>query len=441
MTVAAAEEGRLRVGRDTERELERLFDRHADDVRRYVVMVLRNRSDAEDIVQQTFLKALRALRAGVSPERPRQWLVAIAHNECRMHFRQASRRPSEVELDVVVDQASIDDGAPSADEIREALAHLAPNQRAALVMRELEDRSYAEIAAALEVSESAVETLLFRARRALREQFEDKGDCDDAQLLLAADSLDELSRKRLRAHTRSCRACATLERRRRGKLAAAGRKLGAIFPFPSSWSSLFGGGAAKVAIAVAAATLAAGGAVEVAKTDSTRPKPSTPELQHDAIRPTPVPGSTGRATPVAAARATAARRGSTPADSGRDATGRLLKPLTDGKSVATPSQAPHVDDHLFPAEELSGSHPQPAPPRRPQLPGTQAQPAAPTSARTRPTRRPPRTSPGGSGGKAVLPPLPSVPPLPAVPPLPEVTKASPLPLPEPPALPEPPSVP
>ena len=61
-----------------------------------------------------------------------------------------------------------EDDAPTGDDIRRALGHLAFNQRAALVMRELEGRSYAEIAEILDVSTSAVETLIFRARRALR---------------------------------------------------------------------------------------------------------------------------------------------------------------------------------------------------------------------------------------------------------------------------------
>src|SRR4051795_10644469 len=84
MATAAAEQARLpRIGRNAEGELERLYARHAADVRRYVQLVMRNRNETEDVVQQTFLKALGALQRGAVPERPRQWLFAIAHNECR----------------------------------------------------------------------------------------------------------------------------------------------------------------------------------------------------------------------------------------------------------------------------------------------------------------------------------------------------------------------
>ena len=82
-----------------------------------------------------------------------------------------SRRPKEVVWDERVAAPPIDDG-PTADEIRQALGHLSFNQRSALVMRELEGRSYGEIGEILDLSVSAVETLIFRARRALREQLE-----------------------------------------------------------------------------------------------------------------------------------------------------------------------------------------------------------------------------------------------------------------------------
>ena len=61
-------------------------------------------------------------------------------------------------------------------------------------MRELEGRSYKEIAAALEVSESAVETLIFRARRALREQLEGSLTCGQAEQLLSRQLDGELAR-------------------------------------------------------------------------------------------------------------------------------------------------------------------------------------------------------------------------------------------------------
>ena len=68
--------------------------------------------------------------------------------------------------------APVDESVPTADEIRQALGHLSFNQRSALVMRELEGRTYREIGEILDLSVSAPETLIFRARSALREQLE-----------------------------------------------------------------------------------------------------------------------------------------------------------------------------------------------------------------------------------------------------------------------------
>src|SRR5205807_3782177 len=153
----------------------------------------------------------------------RHWLIAIAHNVCRQRFRQASRRPEEVALEA--DPAAIvDEGdTPTAAEIRRALGHLPFNQRSALVLRELEGRSYAEIAGILDLSVSAVETLIFRARRALREQLEGSLTCAEAELALSRQldgRLPRAERGQLRAHLRECPECAHLARRLRARRAA-----------------------------------------------------------------------------------------------------------------------------------------------------------------------------------------------------------------------------
>ena len=131
------------------------------------------------------MNAYRAYQRGERPKAPRNWLIAIAHNVCRQRFRQTARRPNEVALDEELAEAQPEQEGPSAEEIGRALGHLAFNQRAALVMRELEGRSYAEIAEILDTSVSAVETLLFRARRALREQLEESLTCVEAELAIS----------------------------------------------------------------------------------------------------------------------------------------------------------------------------------------------------------------------------------------------------------------
>src|SRR3954453_2279390 len=161
------------VGRTAplDRAFERMYKRHVQDVYRYALAVLANDADAEDVVQTTFLNAYRSYQSGTRPKETGNWLIAIAHNVCRQRFRTAARRPREVALDPDLTPVADDDGGErySREDIQRALSALTFPQRSALAMRELEGRSYKEIGAALEVSPSAVETLIFRARRAFRE--------------------------------------------------------------------------------------------------------------------------------------------------------------------------------------------------------------------------------------------------------------------------------
>src|ERR687888_240145 len=242
----------------TDRAFERLYRRHVADVYRYALAVMRNQPDAEDVTQTTFMNAYRAFKRGERPEKAQNWLIAIAHNVCRQRFRQSARRPLEVSFDDdVADRYIEDDDVPTGEDIRRALGHLAFNQRAALVMRELEGRSYAEIAEILELSPSAVETLIFRARRALREQLESSLTCGEAELAISR-QLDGLLPRRergaLRAHLRQCDECASFARRQRAQRSAL-RALGAV-PLPASLSSFFGGGAAVGTGLVAKAAVA-----------------------------------------------------------------------------------------------------------------------------------------------------------------------------------------
>jgi RNA polymerase sigma-70 factor, ECF subfamily len=149
---------------------EGFYREHVAEVYQYALAVLGNSADAEDVTQQTFLNAYRAFQRGERPQKAHNWLIKIAHNVCRMRWRQSGRRPQEVPLERAGEPAAPDDERPSLDLLLSALAKLPFNQRAAIVMREVEDRSYAEIAEVLGVSVPAVEALLFRARGNLRER-------------------------------------------------------------------------------------------------------------------------------------------------------------------------------------------------------------------------------------------------------------------------------
>jgi RNA polymerase sigma-70 factor (ECF subfamily) len=255
----------LAQGLRTDRSFERIYRRHVGDVYRYALAVLHHAADAEDVTQTTFLNAYRAFQRGERPRNPQNWLITIAHNVCRQRFRQAKRRPEEVAYDDGIGEAvREEERRPTAEDIQRGLAHLAFNQRAALVMRELEGRSYGEIAEILGLSVSAVETLLFRARRALREQLEGTLTCLDAERAISRRADGQLARTEraaLRAHLRECKECERLARSQRAQRTAF--KALAAMPIPTSVTTLFGGGgvAGGALAAKAAALVVAGVAV------------------------------------------------------------------------------------------------------------------------------------------------------------------------------------
>jgi RNA polymerase sigma factor (sigma-70 family) len=152
-----------------DRAFESLYRRHVKDVYHYALALLRNPADAEDVTQTTFLNAYRAYSRGVEVEKPQNWLIKIAHNVARTRYARTSRRVKEVPLEDHLEQLAVpEQNKAEIEGVLEALGRLPFNQRAALVMRELEGRSYVEIADTINVSVSAVETLIFRARRSLR---------------------------------------------------------------------------------------------------------------------------------------------------------------------------------------------------------------------------------------------------------------------------------
>ncbi len=246
----------LRLRPDNDKAFERLYERHVRDVYRYAAAMLGEAADAEDVTQTTFLNAYRAFQSGTRPEKPRSWLIAIAHNVCRQRFRQAQRRPHEVAFDERIGEreAAAESLAPSAEDLRRALSQLPPNQRAAIVMRELEGGSYAEIAEVLGTTVSALETLLFRARRALREQLEEQLTCQQAAFAVNKQLDGRLSlgeRRALRAHLRACAECNSLAQSQRAQRRAL--KALVLVPLPATVSHWMGSQSAAAATGAAGA--------------------------------------------------------------------------------------------------------------------------------------------------------------------------------------------
>ncbi len=155
---------------------EGLYERHSAKILSYCLHQLGSREEAEDAVQTTFMNAFRALGRGVVPEAESAWLFKIAENVCLSRRRSSWRRgriESPSDFDVI--EEVVPGPSRQRDEligIEDALASMPEQQRRAILLREWQGLSYREIGEELEVSQSAVETLIFRARRSLAQGLE-----------------------------------------------------------------------------------------------------------------------------------------------------------------------------------------------------------------------------------------------------------------------------
>jgi RNA polymerase sigma factor (sigma-70 family) len=159
---------------ETTREL---YTRHGQRVHSFCMSRLRNAEEAQDAAQTTFVYVLSALNRGVVPRNELAWLLTIADNVCRSTRRSLGRRLARLvntdvdELEAAVTSISAETNE-TLDALREALGELPDNQRRAILLREWQGLSYADIADQLQLSVAAVETLLFRARRGIAARLE-----------------------------------------------------------------------------------------------------------------------------------------------------------------------------------------------------------------------------------------------------------------------------
>jgi RNA polymerase sigma factor (sigma-70 family) len=148
-----------------------LYERYSGPLYSFCLHRLGSREEAEDAVQTTFLNAFRGLQRGIVPAAESAWLFKIAENVCLTRHRSAWRRGR---IESPSDMQALQDMLPARERngdelipLGDALAGMPEGQQRALVMREWQGLSYREIATEMSLSQSAVETLIFRARRSL----------------------------------------------------------------------------------------------------------------------------------------------------------------------------------------------------------------------------------------------------------------------------------
>lgn len=154
-------------------ELQAVVDRHAAAVYRVALSIVRDPSLADDVVQETMIKAWRNSPVEPGAEIPRSWLLKVAHNAAisllrtrREDLRGPDTFPEaagEIETDRQVE------GMAQLDDLWEAMRRLDEDARVLIALKEVDGLSYEEIADTLDLPLPTIKTRLFRARRQLKD--------------------------------------------------------------------------------------------------------------------------------------------------------------------------------------------------------------------------------------------------------------------------------
>ena len=358
-----------------------LYERYSGQIYGYCLHQLGSREEAEDAVQTTFMNAFRGLQRGIVPELESAWLFKIAHNVCLSRRRSSWRRGKvEAPNNFEVLQEIVPGREQVADELirlQEVLEEMPENQRRAILLREWQGMSYREISIELGLSQAAVETLIFRARRALAQGLEQDADTWKKRLRRGADV---------------------------GGVVACVKTL------------LGGGGAAAIKLGTTAAVVATATVAAVstpvgpkhahaqharaAKTAARVPGASTQPRHYAATQSSPAPSRAARASakpaaPSSRARATGFGRASAPS--------RPPVVVVD-PDAPTPIDAPAPAAPPLEAQtEAAAPPPPPAPPAEipaaPPVPSAGPEPEPAVEAPAPPAGEPPASAPEAHGNK------------------------------------------
>jgi RNA polymerase sigma factor (sigma-70 family) len=351
-----------------------IYDRYRQRLFAYTRQMLPgSRQDAEDALQDVFVRAFGGLRANDRELALRPWLYRIAHNRCIDELRRPTLPAPEL-MELV--RPPLTDPIAEAEQ-RESLRRLIADvrrlpeqQRSALLMRELAGMSYSEISDALAVSVPAVKSLLVRARVGLAQaaQARDASCSEVREDLIIAHDRGVRPNGMARRHLRDCPGC----REFRGHLRGTSRQFASLLPALGPAGVIakllgFGGGAGggaaagtgamaatagtggtvasvgviaagagHVATILAAAVVAAGGAVEIQHT-----------IQHTIVPPTR--HSHHRSLPIAKAPPPSA-----------NATSRTYSYSYSGPATVQPVQVAAVPETDLPTPPATASRPAPA---------------------------------------------------------------------------------
>lgn len=149
-----------------EREYEEIASKYMNAIYKVAINACKNKADAEDVVQNTFIKLWKQDKEFKDEEHVRKWLIRVAINECNSLFRTPWKK-RVVSLDEV---EGISFSTPEKTELFYALQKLNQKEREIVHLYYYEEYGIREISEIMEMSETAVQTRLYRARNKLREE-------------------------------------------------------------------------------------------------------------------------------------------------------------------------------------------------------------------------------------------------------------------------------
>jgi RNA polymerase sigma factor (sigma-70 family) len=222
--------GLVRDGSDSAFEV--IVSRYQARLLGFCRQMLGSTEDAEDVLQEVFVNAYRALLADSKEIKLRPWLYRIARNRCLNQLRRPTADGQDsMDGHAISEAASTHERVQNREEFRQLLSDvskLPETQRTALLLREMDALAYEEIAQAMETTVPSVKSLLVRARIGLAEASQARLlTCGEVRLELAeaAEGLGRASGP-VRKHVRDCEQCRCF----RDQLRSNERVLAALFP-------------------------------------------------------------------------------------------------------------------------------------------------------------------------------------------------------------------
>jgi RNA polymerase sigma factor (sigma-70 family) len=258
---------RRAVGGD-ERAFAAIFRRYHQSLYRFCLAIVGNPEDAQDALQNTMIKVLRALPGEKRKIELKPWLYRIAHNES-IDLLRRRRETTELDVEEVAPGYGLSENVETRERLRGLLAdlrELPDRQREVLVMRELSGLDFGEIGAALETTGAVARQTLYEARQSLRQMKEGRElDCDVVARALSDGDGRVTRRRDVRAHLRSCASC----REFRDEIGSRRQDLAALAPLPAVAAAgmlhgMVGGGTQAAGGGGVAAALGGGAAKTIA---------------------------------------------------------------------------------------------------------------------------------------------------------------------------------